>query len=229
MSIRAPDSPDSANPTDPLLADCAELARGLGHPHRLALLERLQADEAPVERLAEACALSLANASQHLQQLKRIGAVQSRRDGKRVLYRLGEGPLAELLAALRRQAAHRQAQLRAVAEDAARGRGEVEGVSREQLLSRLLEGHTTLLDVRPAEEFALGHLPGAINIPLPELERRLSELAPQREIVAYCRGPYCVLSAGAVAMLRAQGLRAQRLADGFAQWRDAGLAVETGA
>lgn len=229
MSIRASESPTPANPADALLAECADLARGLAHPHRLALLERLQADELPVERLAEACALTLANASQHLQQLKRVGAVQSRRDGKRVLYRLGDGPLPELLAALRRQTAHRQAQWRALAQDAAHGRGDIEGVSREQLLARLLEGDTTVLDVRPAEEFALGHLPGAINIPLPELEQRLSELTSQREIVAYCRGPYCVLSTGAVAMLRAQGLRAQRLADGFAQWRDAGLAVETGA
>lgn len=222
MSIR----PDP--PTNPLLADAAELARSLGHPHRLALLDCLRGDELAVERLAEACALSLANASQHLQQLKRVGAVQSRRDGKRVLYRLGDGPLAELLAALRRQAGHRQAQLRALAEDAAHGRGELDGVSREDLLERLLDGHTTVLDVRPAEEFALGHLPGALNIPLPELEQRLAELAPDREIVAYCRGPYCVLSAGAVAMLRAHGLRAQRLADGFPQWQAAGLRVETG-
>lgn len=227
MSIRIPTPPTL--PVDPLLAASAELARSLGHPHRLALLDCLHLDEYPVERLAEACSLSLANASQHLQQLKRAGVVQSRRDGKRMLYRLGDGPVATLLDALRRQATHRQAQLRVLVEDAAKGRAEVEGVSREELFNRLLDGDTTLLDVRPAEEFALGHLPGAVNIPLPELEQRLAELAPDRDVVAYCRGPLCVLSTGAVAMLRAHGLRAHRLADGFPQWQAAGLKVETGA
>lgn len=227
MSIRHLAPPIPA--VDPLLSASAELARSLGHPHRLALLDCLHLDEYPVERLAETCSLSLANASQHLQQLKRVGVVQSRRDGKRVFYRLGDGPVATLLDALRRQAEHRQAQLRALAEDAAHGRAEADGVSREELLDRLLDGDTTLLDVRPAEEFALGHLPGAINIPLPELEQRLAELAPGRDIVAYCRGPLCVLSTGAVAMLRARGLSAHRLADGFPQWQAAGLKVETGA
>jgi len=210
-----------------LFADLAEIARTLGHAHRLVLLEHIAQGERSVERLAELAGLSIANASQHLQHLRRAGFVQARRDGKRVLYRLGNGPIEPLLASLRAYAAHGRAEIRAlVADPTADG---VDAMSRDELLARLGENSVTLLDVRPAEEYALGHLPGALNIPVEELARRLAELPRGHEIVAYCRGPYCVLSATAAVLLRDAGFRVRRLAAGFPDWKAAGLAVEAAA
>lgn len=209
-----------------LFAELSDLARTLGHAHRLILLEHIGQGERPVERLAELSGLSLANASQHLQHLKRAGFVQTRRDGKRVLYRLGSGPIIPLLAALRRYAEHNQAEIRSLVADSLGHPDRLEAIARDALVSRMQEGDVTLLDVRPQEEFALGHLPGAINIPVGELDRRLAELPQGQEIVAYCRGPYCVLSAEALALLRAKGLQARRLEDGFPGWKAAGLKIE---
>lgn len=209
-----------------LFAELSDLARTLGHAHRLILLEHIGQGERPVERLAELSGLSLANASQHLQHLKRAGFVQTRRDGKRVLYRLGSGPIIPLLAALRRYAEHNQAEIRSLMADSLGHPDRLEAIARDELVSRMQEGDVTLLDVRPQEEFALGHLPGAINIPVGELDRRLAELPQGQEIVAYCRGPYCVLSAEALALLRAKGLQARRLEDGFPGWKAAGLKIE---
>ncbi|HYG44766.1 MAG TPA: metalloregulator ArsR/SmtB family transcription factor [Bordetella sp.] len=207
----------------------AEIAKTLGHAHRLALLEHVGQGERPVERLAELTGLSVANASQHLQQLRRTGLVLARRDGKRVLYRLGDGPVADMLAALHDFAAYQHAQMRAVAADSVHRPEQLEGVSIPDLLGRMADGNVVLLDVRPPDEYALGHLPGAINIPTEELARRVAELPPALDIVAYCRGPYCVLSTDAVAALRAQGFRADRLGAGFPQWKAAGLQVEQAA
>lgn len=200
----------------------SDIARTLGHPHRLALLEHIAQGERSVEALAELCGLSLANASQHLQHLRRAGLAARRRDGKRVLYRLGGGPIVPLLVALRRCAEHGDRRLRGSADVASAA----EGVSRQELLDRMANHRVVLIDVRAAEEFALGHLPGAINLPIDTLEARLGELPDDREIVAYCRGPYCVLSHEAVALLRGRGVPARRLEDGFMDWRAAGLAVE---
>jgi len=208
-----------------IYAELAELARTLGHVHRLMLLEQIGQGERPVERLAELAGLTVANASQHLQHLRRAGLVESRRDGKRVLYRLGGGPIVPLLAALRRQAGHRRAEIQGVVADSLGRPEQLVGLSREELVEWLREGGVTLLDVRPEEEFALGHLPGAVNIPVEALERRLAELPPGQEIVAYCRGPYCVLSVEAVAALRARGFAACRLRDGFLDWKAAGMEV----
>ncbi|SUX53776.1 ArsR/SmtB family transcription factor [Chromobacterium vaccinii] len=205
------------------LDEFAELARTLGSPHRLLLLELAAQGEWSVEALAEQAGLSVANASQHLQQLKRAGFVLSRRDGKHVRYRLGEGPVIPLLAALRQCVEHRRGELGRLAAGLAGG---AEGMSREALLARLRDGDVLLLDVRPREEYLQGHLPGAMSLPLEQLERRLAELPPALEIVAYCRGPYCALSAQAVAMLRAAGRPARRLMDGYPDWKAAGLAVE---
>ncbi|MEO5321985.1 metalloregulator ArsR/SmtB family transcription factor [Mesorhizobium sp. CC13] len=207
-----------------IFAEIAELARAVGHGHRLMLLEHVAQGERSVERLAELAGLSLANASQHLQQLRRAGLVGTRRDGKRVLYRLADGPVAPLLAALRQLAEHNRADIRELV--AGSRQAGVEAISREELLERMREDSVILLDVRPAEEFALGHLPGALNIPGRELERRLAELPAGQEIVAYCRGPYCVFSAEAVALLRANGFRARKLEAGFPDWKAAGLEVE---
>jgi ArsR family transcriptional regulator len=207
----------------------AELARVLGHAHRLELLEHVAQGERSVERLAQLAGLSIANASQHLQHLRRAGFVQSRRNGKHMLYRLGEGPILELLGALRGYAEGRSAEVRAIIVDYFERLDALEPVPRGELVERLRDGSVTLLDVRPEDEFALGHLPGALNVPLAELDRRLAELPKHREIVAYCRGPYCVLSFEAVAALRARGYRVRRLEDGFPEWKAAGLAIETAA
>ena len=217
---------DSISPQQPL-ADMAELARILGHHHRLILLEHIARGEQPVERLVEASGLSVANTSQHLQQLRRGGFVQTRRDGKRVLYSLSQGPLAALLGGLRQYVDYNHGQIRELLADSEQQPGRLEGISREELRQRLQEGGMTLLDVRSPQEFALGHLPGAINIPVEELEQRLAELPACQELVAYCRGPYCVLSHNAAALLRAKGFRVRRLDDGFVDWQAAGLGVET--
>ncbi|AGL86730.1 MULTISPECIES: ArsR/SmtB family transcription factor [Pseudomonas] len=217
---------DSISPQQPL-ADMAELARILGHHHRLILLEHIARGEQPVERLVEASGLSVANTSQHLQQLRRGGFVQTRRDGKRVLYSLSQGPLAALLGGLRQYVDYNHGQIRELLADSEQQPGRLEGISREELRQRLQEGGMTLLDVRSPQEFALGHLPGAINIPVEELEQRLAELPAGQELVAYCRGPYCVLSHNAAALLRAKGFRVRRLDDGFVDWQAAGLGVET--
>lgn len=209
-----------------LVEQFAVLARTLGHAHRLELLEHAAQGERAVERLAQLTGISVANASQHLQHLRRGGFVQSRREGNRVLYRLGDGPILELLAALRGYAEHSRAEVREIVSGYFEGLDRLEPVSRADLLERLHDGDVTLLDVRPEDEFALGHLPYAVNVPLDDLQRRLSELPKDREIVAYCRGRYCILSFEAVAMLRAQGYRIRRLEDGFPEWKAAGLDVE---
>jgi rhodanese-related sulfurtransferase len=209
-----------------LFADLAEIARTLGHAHRLMLLEHIAQGERPVERLAELTDLTIANTSQHLQHLRRAGFVETRRDGKRVLYRLGNGPIEAVLTSLRGYAEHMRAEIRQLIADPINADGRHDSISRDELLERLLTGGITLLDVRSTEEYALGHLPGALNIPADELERRLSEIPHGQEVVAYCRGPYCVLSTTAAALLEAKGFRVRRLAAGFPDWKAAGLSVE---
>jgi ArsR family transcriptional regulator len=160
--------------------------------------------------------------------MRRAGMVANRRDGKFVYYRLADDAVLDLLAALRRIAERNVAEVERLVRSYFNDRDALEPVSREELLQRSRGGAVTVLDVRPEDEFALGHLPGAVNIPLRALEGRLSELDPSQEIVAYCRGPYCVLSYEAVAALRARGFKVRRLEDGLPEWRAAGLPVVTG-
>jgi rhodanese-related sulfurtransferase/DNA-binding transcriptional ArsR family regulator len=210
-----------------LFVQFAAVAKSLGHAHRLELLEQLAQGERTVEVLADRTGLSVANASQHLQQMRRAGLVANRRDGKFVHYRLADDAVLELLAALRRIAERNVAEVERVVRSYFNARDDMEAVSRAELLERSRAGTVTILDVRPEDEFALGHLPGALNIPLRELEARLGELHPKQEVVAYCRGPYCVLSYEAVAKLRARGFKVRRLEDGLPEWRAAGLPVIT--
>jgi ArsR family transcriptional regulator len=203
----------------------AEVARVLGHANRLELLEHVAQGERPVERLAELTGISIANASQHLQVLRRGGFVRGRREGKQVLYRLGDGPVIPLLAALRHYAEHSRAEVNAIVADYFQRLDSLEPVSRQELLKRLKDKSVLLLDVRPEDEFAQGHLPDALNVPLAQLGKQLSRLPKRARIVAYCRGPYCVLSFEAVAMLRAKGYDARRLEDGFPEWKAAGLPI----
>ncbi len=210
----------------PLFDLSADIARTLGHAHRLVLLHHIAEGEKAVEQLSELTGLSVANASQHLQGLKRAGLVQTRRDGKRVLYRLGSGPIEALLAALRSLAAYNSVQIRDLIAGSTGRSNLLESITREELLRRMREDSIVLLDVRPEDEFAAGHLPQAINIPVEELENRLAELPREKLVVAYCRGIRCVLSADALAILKARGWIARRFELGFPDWLDAGLAIE---
>jgi ArsR family transcriptional regulator len=218
----------SIGPKQALFTEFASIARALGSAHRLEILEHLAQGECGVEALAERVGLTVANASQHLQHLKRAGLVEARRDGKFVLYRLGDERVLALLGMLFEVGERNLAEVDRILREYFTVRDSMEPVTRMELMERTRAGLVTVLDVRPADEFEAGHLPGAVNIPLKELEGRLAELDPSQEIVAYCRGPYCVLSFEAVASLRARGFRVRRLEDGLPEWRAAGLPVEAG-
>ena len=220
MSSREP------SPKHRLLGHIAALARALGHEHRLELLEILGQGERTVEALAARSGQPFANTSQHLQLLRRTGLVETRREGKHVVYRLRNGGATALLTTLRRVAERNMASVQAIIAAWLGTRDGLEPVSREELAARLTTGDVVLLDVRPEDEFAAGHVPGALNLPLDWLEAAMARLPRDREVVAYCRGPYCVLSFDAVEALRARGFQARRLEDGFPEWKAAGLAVE---
>lgn len=214
-------------PKQHVFASLAQIAQALGHAHRLELLEHLGQGERSVEDLAARASLTIANTSRHLQLLRRAALVEGRRDGKRVYYRLaGDKVVVGLLGALSRVGERNSAEIARVTGSYFRARDEFEPISRDELLDRLRSGTATVLDVRPEDEFANGHLPAALNIPLAQLERRLVELPAEQEIVAYCRGPWGVLSFEAVALLRQRGYRARRPEDGFPEWKTAGLPIE---
>lgn len=218
----------STGPKRAIYESLSEVAQALGHPHRLELLEHLAQGVRSVEQLSARAHLAFANTSRHLQILRRARLVETERHGKHVLYRLaGDTEVVTLIKALGRVGERNMAEIDRVMADYFRARDALEPVSRDDLLSRLHAGAVTVLDVRPEDEFAVGHLPGALNIPLAELERRLGELPADRDVIAYCRGPYCVLSFEAVAALRACGYRVRRLEDGYPEWKAAGLPIET--
>jgi len=212
-------------PKQLLYSRFAEVAKALGHGRRLEILELLAQGERSVEALAARAGLGIANASQHLRLMRRAGLLASRRDGKHILYRLSDPAVLALTAALQRVGERNLAGVRDVIAGYFHQRDALEPVSRRQLAQRVKDGLVTVLDVRPEDEFAAGHLPRAVNIPLGALARRLDELPKGREIVAYCRGPYCVLAFEAVARLRKHGFTARRLEDGFPEWQAAGLPV----
>lgn len=215
-------------PKQALFAQFATIAKTLGHAHRLELLEQLAQGERSVEILADRTGLSIANASQHLQQMRRAGLVATRRQGKFVYYNLADNGILDILTALRRVAERNVAEVERVVRSYFNKRDELKPVSRKELLKLICAGAVTVLDVRPPDEFALGHLPDAVNIPLRALKTRLAELDTAQEIVAYCRGEYCVLSFEAVALLRTRGFKVRRLEDGLPEWRAAGLPVIIG-
>lgn len=218
----------STGPKQAIYENLAQVAQALGHAHRLELLEHLAQGVHNVEQLSARAHLTFANTSRHLQILRRARLVETERRGKRILYRLaGEAEVVALIKALGRVGERNMAEIVRVMADYFRARDALEPVSREDLVARLHDGLITVLDVRPEDEFAVGHVPGALNIPLSELEQRLGELPPDREVIAYCRGPYCVLSFEAVSALRARGYLVRRLEDGYPEWKAAGLPVET--
>lgn len=209
-----------------LYAQLARIGRAAGNGHRLELLEYLAQGEHSVEVLARLAGLTVANTSRHLQSLRQAGVISARREGLYVYYRLSDPAVHDLMTILRRLAESRLAEMDRLVRSYLSVRDELEPVPRAELLQRAREGLVTVLDVRPPDEYAAGHLPGAVNIPLPELERQLQTLPREQEIVAYCRGPYCILAYEAVARLRARGFKARRLEDGYPEWRQAGLPVE---
>lgn len=220
----------STGPKQAIYASLAEVAQAIGHPNRLELLEHLAQRERSVEELTALSGMTFANTSRHLQILRRARLVDTERRGKHIVYRLaGDSEVVVLMKALGRVGERNLAEVNKVMGDYFHARDALEPVSRDELTARLADGLVTLLDVRPHDEFTEGHLPGALNIPLSELDARVSELPAGTEIVAYCRGPYCVFAVEAVAALRARGFQAARLEDGFPEWKAAGFAVETGA
>ncbi len=215
------------NPKKELFAVFATVARALGSEHRLDLLEHLAQGERSVETLAERTGIAFASVSQHLQALRKVGLVTARRDGRRVLYRIADDSVLRLLVSLREVSERQVAEVERIVGGYFRDRDSLEPVSREELLLRIDDGLVTILDVRPEDEFAESHLPGAINIPLSQLKQRLTELPEDQEVVAYCRGPWCVLAFEAVALLRKKGRNARRLDGGLPEWRMAGFPIHT--
>lgn len=211
-----------------LFAQFARVGKALGSGNRLEILEFLAQGERSVEELARVAGLTVANTSQHLQQLRQAGLVAARKVGLKVFYRLSSNDVIDLLNALRRVSEHHVAEVERLVNSYLTVKDDLEPIPRNELLARAREGRVTVIDVRPPEEYAAGHLPGAVNIPLAELEKRLADLGEHKdqEIVAYCRGPHCVLAFDAVARLREKGLKARRLEDGYPEWKTAGLPVE---
>lgn len=205
----------------------ARIGKAVSAPRRLELLDLLSQGPRTVEALANQAGITIANASQHLQVLRRVRLVETEKRGLFVEYRLADDEVGAFFHALRRLAETRLSEIEAATRAFLEARGMPESVDVAELVRRVREGAVTILDVRPAEEYRAGHFPGAISVPLPELRRRLSELPRDREIVAYCRGPYCVLAVEAVRILREEGIRAQRLSEGVLDWRARGWSLES--
>jgi rhodanese-related sulfurtransferase len=206
----------------------ARIGKAISNPSRLELLDLLCQGPRTVEALAREAGLGLANTSQHLKALREARLVDAEKAGLYVTYRLADEKVCRFFLSLRSLAETRLAEVGEITRRFLEARQGLQPVDREQLLAKVRTGVVTVLDVRPAEEFRAGHLPGALSIPLKELERRLADLPPGREIVAYCRGPYCVLAVEAVEILRARGFAAFRLEDGVPDWEAKGLPVCAG-
>lgn len=213
---------------DLLYEQVARVGKALASPKRLEILELLAQSEKAVEAVARAAAIDVKLASAHLKALREARLVESRRDGKRVLYRLSGADVAHLGVALRAVAGTHLLELQQALQQLVSGDGALTALDRKDLLARARRGEVVVLDVRPAEEYATAHLPHARSLPLPELAQRLAELPRGTEIVAYCRGPFCLMSDEAVRLLRTHGFTASKTTDGVAEWHAAGLALAHG-
>ncbi|MDX8495226.1 metalloregulator ArsR/SmtB family transcription factor [Mesorhizobium sp. VK22B] len=221
MSIR--------NPKQALYEQFAIVAKALGHPLRLEMIEHLAQGARSVEALAVKLGQPVANISQHLQALRRAGIVSAERDGKFVHYTLADDSVLSAFASVRAVAERHLAEVDRIVRGYFDARDQMRAVSRDELQALMRDGLVTLIDVRPPDEFALGHVPGAINVPLGQVTAWSRNADTSREIVAYCRGPWCVMSFEAVAALRSLGHSARRLEDGMPEWKAAGLPVEMAA
>lgn len=210
-----------------LFGQFARIGKAFAHGRRLELIELLAQGERSVDALAAAAGLSVASTSQHLQILRQAGLVETRREGQRIIYRLSNTEtVVRLLDAIQDLAVERVAEVRELVSDHLSGKDTLEAIPPAELTERVQSGEVILVDVRPPEEFRAGHLVGAVNVPLTQLNDYLERLPREREVVAYCRGPYCALAYDAVARLRNAGYRARRLEGGFPQWAAAGLPIE---
>jgi rhodanese-related sulfurtransferase/DNA-binding transcriptional ArsR family regulator len=218
-------SQDPMTPKRRVYEHLSRIGKAVSAPSRLELLEILAQGERTVEALAKETSLSVANTSHHLQVLRESGLVEARKEGLYVHYRLAGDDVDELARLVRTIGERRLAEVAAVVKRYFTSRDELEPVKREVLLERARAGTVLVLDVRPAEEYRAGHIPGAVSIPLGELGRRIDELPADKDVVAYCRGPYCVLAFRAVEVLRGRGRAARRLEEGLPEWRAAGLSV----
>ncbi len=207
----------------------ARIGKAVSSPRRLELLDLLCQGEKTVDTLARETGLSLANASQHLQVLRAARLVEGEKEGLHVRYRLADERVCQFFRSMRVLAEHRLAEVELINRRFLAGREGMEPVDRDGLLKRVREGSVTVLDVRPAEEYDAGHVAGAISLPLKQLQMHLSDLPRDQEVVAYCRGPYCVLSVQAVEMLRARGFRAVRIEEGIQDFRAMGFPIAVGA
>ncbi len=213
-------------PRKRLYEQLARVARALAQPGRLELLEALGQGPRSVEGLATASGMSVANTSHHLQTLRDGGLVTSRRDGAQVIYSLSDPDIPKLMSCIRRVAERQMAEVERIVRENFGSRDGLTPVKREELLKLVKKGEAMVIDVRPPEEFAAGHIPGAVNVPLETLPRRLKTLPKEQEIIAYCRGPYCMIALDAVEALRKKGFRARRLEEGFPEWKADRLPVE---
>jgi rhodanese-related sulfurtransferase/DNA-binding transcriptional ArsR family regulator len=209
-----------------LFAQFARIGKAMSNGNRLELLEFIAQGERSVEELAGVSGLTVANTSQHLQQLRQSGLVACRKEGLKVYYRISDNDVIALFSALRGVAERHLTEVQQLVSTYLSSKDSLEPVAHAELLARVRDGLVTVLDVRPQLEYAAGHLPGAINIPLSELEEHLDELEQGHEVVAYCRGPHCILAFEAVARLREQGFTARRLEDGYPEWQAGGLPTE---
>lgn len=209
-----------------LYEQVARIGKALASPKRLELIELLCQGEKPVETLAAQAAISLKLASAHLRELRLARLVDSRKQGKYVLYQLADSGVAELWVKLRSEAEERLVELQLALSSLARHQDELEGLDRAAILRKARAGEVVVLDVRPGDEFAAAHLPHARSLPVDELKKRLAELPQDVPVVAYCRGPFCVMARTAVELLRKKGYRAFHLTDGVAEWRARGLPIE---
>jgi rhodanese-related sulfurtransferase/predicted transcriptional regulator len=206
----------------------ARIGQAAASPSRLELLDLLAQGARTVEALAQQTGQSVATTSHHLQVLRRARLVDAEKAGLYVTYRLADAQVGQFLLDLRQLAESRLAEIQHVTRQYLEQRGALEPVDKEELVRRVRDGEVTLIDVRPREEYVAGHIPGAFSVPITELPKRLNELRKRRDIVAYCRGPYCVMALDAVDLLRRGGFRAQRLEQGVAEWRARGWRVESG-
>jgi rhodanese-related sulfurtransferase len=213
---------------DRLYGQFARLGKALGNPYRLELLDLLAQSERTVESLAAETGATMANISQHLQILRNAGLATARKEGLFVHYRMADPAVSTLCASLRTVAERQDAELDRIVREHFGDRDEPEPVEMTELLRRARAGDVIVVDARPANEYAAGHIPGALSIPIDDLKQRLQQLSKSKPYVAYCRGPYCIYADQAVAQLRAAGRRARRLAVGLPEWKSAGLPVEVG-
>jgi len=218
-----------ANPKRQLFQLFAQVAKALAHPNRLELIEAIAQGERSVDALAKSCNRPVTNVSHHLQILRDAGLLISRKEGQQVIYRLADEHVTNIITSIRQVAELHLAGVERIVRDNFDSRDKLTPVKREELMARVRSGEVVVLDVRPAEEFEAGHIPGALNIPLDKLPRRLKQLPQDQEIVAYCRGPYCMLAYDAVKLLRSKGFQAKRMEEGFPEWKAQKLPVTTGA